>query len=114
MPEQPSSQAQENHSDSFQTAREVPVAPVFIYIDQSYTIYNTYRNSQNRTTTETTNSNNVSSTQARNSTLNGDSKWTFQTERPNDETPGQSHPTTSGTQMDFNTQNRDKRHQGRL
>ncbi|KAJ2930547.1 hypothetical protein H1R20_g6535, partial [Candolleomyces eurysporus] len=52
-----------------------------IYIDQSYRAYYNYHNSQNQTNTETINSNNFSSTQARNSSLNGDARWTFRTDR---------------------------------
>ncbi|RXW21571.1 hypothetical protein EST38_g4260 [Candolleomyces aberdarensis] len=76
MPEQPSSQ--ENYSCPFQKARKTLAAPTFaIYIDQSYAVYNNYHNSQNQTTTEFVNSNNFSSTKARNSSLNGDTRSTF-------------------------------------
>ncbi|KAJ2927962.1 hypothetical protein H1R20_g9134, partial [Candolleomyces eurysporus] len=91
MPEQPSSQAQENQSDPLLQERESSGLFTMIYIDQSYAVYNNYHNSQNQTTTETINSNNVSSTQARNSSLNGDARWTFRTDR----NPGQFNHTAS-------------------
>ncbi|KAJ2927964.1 hypothetical protein H1R20_g9131, partial [Candolleomyces eurysporus] len=81
MPEQPSSQAQESQSDSLLQEPESSGLFTMIYIDQSYRAYYNYHNSQNQTTTETINSNNVSSTQARNSSLNGDARWTFRTDR---------------------------------
>ncbi|KAJ2928377.1 hypothetical protein H1R20_g8743, partial [Candolleomyces eurysporus] len=90
MPEQLSSQ--ENYSYPLHKGRETPTAPAFaIYIDQSHAVYNNYHNSQNQKTIETINSNNASSTQAHNSSLHGDAKWTFRTER----TPGQAYSTES-------------------
>ncbi|RXW11440.1 hypothetical protein EST38_g14415 [Candolleomyces aberdarensis] len=94
MAEQPSSsQAQDNRSEAFQDERERPAAPMvtIFYIDQSSSNVHNYYNSQNQTTTETTNSNNDNSTRARNSSLNGDTRSTFQAER----TPSQSYPTIS-------------------
>ncbi|RXW11651.1 hypothetical protein EST38_g14204 [Candolleomyces aberdarensis] len=94
MAEQPSSsQAQDNRSETFQDERERPAAPMvtMVYIDQSSANYYSYYNSQNQTTTETTNSNNDNSTRARNSSLNGDTRSTFQAEQ----TPGQSYPMMS-------------------
>ncbi|RXW12608.1 hypothetical protein EST38_g13245 [Candolleomyces aberdarensis] len=80
MDEQSSYQAQEAQSDAFLQGHETPGSSMFtmIYIDQSYTVSYNYHNSQNRTNTETINSHNLSSTQARNSSLNGDAGWTFQ------------------------------------
>ncbi|KAJ2931423.1 hypothetical protein H1R20_g5707, partial [Candolleomyces eurysporus] len=58
-----------------------------IYIDQSYAISYNLHNSQNQTNTEAINSHNLSSTQARNSTLDVDARWTFRTTQ----TPNQPH-----------------------
>ncbi|RXW18528.1 hypothetical protein EST38_g7323 [Candolleomyces aberdarensis] len=91
MPEHLASQ--ENYSHPFQKARETPTAPTFaIYIDQSHAVYNNYHNSQNQKTIETINSKNASSTQAHNSSLHGDAKWTF---RRTERTPGQAYSTAS-------------------
>ncbi|KAJ2927965.1 hypothetical protein H1R20_g9133, partial [Candolleomyces eurysporus] len=87
MPEQPPSQAQDHRSDTLLQERESSGLFTMIYIDQSYAVYNNYHNSQNQTITETINSNNVSSTQARNSSLNGGTRWTFRT----NQTHGQSN-----------------------
>ncbi|RXW11375.1 hypothetical protein EST38_g14481 [Candolleomyces aberdarensis] len=92
MPERPS--YQENHR-SDPNERETSAAPTFaIFIDRSYAVYNNFYNSQNQTTTEIINSNNVSSMEARNSSLNGDSGWTFRTEGLHG-TSSQPHPKTS-------------------
>lgn len=56
-----------------QRCEGLPAPTLTIIIDQSYAVYNSYHHSQNRMTSETINSHNDNSTQARNSSLYGDS-----------------------------------------
>ncbi|KAJ2935563.1 hypothetical protein H1R20_g1531, partial [Candolleomyces eurysporus] len=97
MPAQQLSSSQESHSEPLPEERRDPTAQgpptptlTMIFIDHSYAVYNNYHNSQNQTTTETVNSNNHNSTRARNSTLNGDSRWSFRAEAPAQHPPASS------------------------
>ncbi|RXW11202.1 hypothetical protein EST38_g14653 [Candolleomyces aberdarensis] len=92
MPARKLSSSQESRSEPLPEEHEGPAVPTLtmIFIDQSYAVYNNYHNSQNQTTTETVNSNNHNSTRARNSTLNGDSRWSFRAEAPAQHPPASS------------------------